>query len=95
MAYTVKLTAPAESDAYKAFEHIREEAPQRAEQWLIELFQTIDTLDEIPRRCAVIAETQDIGREVRHRFVELICAGRSMVSSSAIVAQQVPLNDEY
>ena len=65
MAYTVKLTAPAEDDAYKAFEHIREDAPQRAEEWLIGLFQDIDTLNEMPRRCPVIAEARDIGREVR------------------------------
>ncbi len=38
MAYSVKLTAPAEADAYKAFEYIREDAPERAEEWLIGLF---------------------------------------------------------
>ena len=65
MAYSVKLTAPAEADAYKAFEYIREDAPERAEEWLTGLFQEIDTLGEMPRRCPVITESREIRREVR------------------------------
>lgn len=47
MAYTVKLTAPAEADATAAFEHIREVSPGRAEKWLWNLFAAIQTLEEI------------------------------------------------
>jgi hypothetical protein len=34
MTYAVKLTAPAEADAYAAFERIRKVSPDRAEKWL-------------------------------------------------------------
>jgi len=64
MAYRVKLTALAQADAYQAFEYIREDAPGRAQEWLNGLFQEIDTLEEMPRRCPVIAEARDVGREV-------------------------------
>jgi hypothetical protein len=33
MAYRVSLSAPAEADAYAAFERIREAAPLHAEAW--------------------------------------------------------------
>jgi hypothetical protein len=38
MAYRVSLSAPAETDAYAAFERIREAAPMHAEKWLTRLF---------------------------------------------------------
>ena len=34
MAYRVSLASPAETDAYAAFERIRETAPMHAEKWL-------------------------------------------------------------
>ncbi len=34
MAYRVSLAAPAEADAYAAFERIRAAAPLHAEKWL-------------------------------------------------------------
>jgi hypothetical protein len=38
MAYRVSLAAPAEADAYAAFERIRAAAPLHAEKWLTRLF---------------------------------------------------------
>jgi hypothetical protein len=35
MAYRVSLSAPAENDAYAAFERIRQAAGLRAEKWLV------------------------------------------------------------
>jgi plasmid stabilization system protein ParE len=66
MTYKVKLTAPAEDDAYAAFERIREVSPDAARRWLIGLFQAIFSLDEMPRRCPMIPEADEIGREIRH-----------------------------
>ncbi len=66
MAYRVSLTAPAETDAYAAFERIREAAPMRAEKWLTGLFRVIFSLEEIPARCAVIAEAKELGFPARH-----------------------------
>ncbi len=66
MAYRVSLTAPAENDAYAAFERIREAAPMHAEKWLIRLFQAIMTLEVSPARCAVIPEAKELGFKARH-----------------------------
>ena len=49
MAYRVSLAAPAETDAYAAFERIREVAPLHAEGWLTRLFEAIFSLDDLPR----------------------------------------------
>lgn len=48
MAYRVSLAAPAEVDAYAAFERIREAAPMHAEKWLTRLFEAILSLDKLP-----------------------------------------------
>jgi hypothetical protein len=53
MTYRVSLTAPAESDAYAAFERIREAAPMRAEKWLTGLFKAILSLETLAARCLV------------------------------------------
>jgi plasmid stabilization system protein ParE len=66
MAYRVSLTAPAETDAYAAFERIREAALMHAEKWLTGLFKAIFSLDEIPARCPVIAEAKELGFPARH-----------------------------
>jgi plasmid stabilization system protein ParE len=39
MAYRVSLAAPAEEDAYAAFERIRAAAPLHAASWLAQLFE--------------------------------------------------------
>jgi plasmid stabilization system protein ParE len=66
MAYRVSLAAPAETDAYAAFERIREAAPMHAEKWLRGLFRAIFSLDELPARCPVIAEASELGFPARH-----------------------------
>ena len=66
MAYRVSLTAPAEVDAYMAFERIREVAPARAASWLAGLFTATQTLVDMPARCPVIPEAGEFGRSVRH-----------------------------
>jgi hypothetical protein len=79
MAYRVSLTAPAETDAYAAFERIREAAPIHAEKWLAGLFAAIFSLDEIPARCPVIAEAKELGFPARHL---LYGKGRAFTASS-------------
>jgi len=66
MAYRVSLTAPAEDDAYAAFERIRKAAPLQAGKWLARLFEAIFTLDEMPTRCPVISESQELGFTAHH-----------------------------
>jgi plasmid stabilization system protein ParE len=66
MAYRVSLSAPAEADAYAAFERIREAAPLRAEKWLVRLFAAILSLERMPARCPLISEAQELGFSARH-----------------------------
>ena len=66
MAYTVSLTALAEADAYAAFERIREVAPASAARWLTDLFAAIRTLADLPARCPLIPEADELGSPVRH-----------------------------
>jgi plasmid stabilization system protein ParE len=66
MAYKVRLTAPAEADAYAAFERIREAAPYRAVKWLRDLFAAIATLADMPARCPLIPEADELGYPARH-----------------------------
>ncbi|HZL56651.1 MAG TPA: type II toxin-antitoxin system RelE/ParE family toxin [Bryobacteraceae bacterium] len=66
MAYRVSLSLPAETDAYAAFERIREAAPRHAEKWLTRLFVAILTLDQNPIRCPVIREAPELGFTARH-----------------------------
>jgi plasmid stabilization system protein ParE len=66
MAYRVSLSTPAETDAYAAFERIREAAPLHAEKWLTRLFEAIFSLDQLPARCPVIAEAKELGYPARH-----------------------------
>ena len=48
MAYRVSLAAPAEADAYAAFERIREAAPMHAEKWLSGLFRPFSAWTRFP-----------------------------------------------
>ena len=66
MAYTVSLTGTAEADAYAAFERIREVAPASAARWLTGLFAALRTLADMPARCPIIPEADELGREMRH-----------------------------
>ena len=66
MAYTVSLTARAEADAYAAFERIRAVAPASASRWLTGLFAAIRTLADMPARCPVIPEADELGAPLRH-----------------------------
>ena len=66
MAYRVSLSGAAEADAYAAFEHIREVAPASAARWLTGLFVTITTLADMPARCPIIPEADELGRPLRH-----------------------------
>ena len=78
MAYRVSLAAPAEADAYAAFEHIRKAAPLIAEKWLTCLFEAILSLHEAPARCPLISEGKDLGYPVRH-----LLSGKRKVSTES------------
>jgi len=66
MAYRIELTNPAKADAYLAFERVREVAPTSAERWLRGLFAAILTLSDMPARCPVIPEADELRVPLRH-----------------------------
>jgi plasmid stabilization system protein ParE len=66
MAYKVSLTSRAEADARAAFERIRDVSPRRADRWLGGLFEAILTLTEMPSRCPVIPEANEVRHAARH-----------------------------
>ncbi len=66
MAYKVRLTRPAEADAYAAYECIREDAPAAAERWLHGLFHAVFSLEDMPTRCPLIPEADEFGVEIWH-----------------------------
>jgi plasmid stabilization system protein ParE len=66
MAYRVSLTAPAEDDAYAAFERIRQASPKHAETWLTHLFEAVQSLDEMPARCPIIPEARELRFAAHH-----------------------------
>jgi len=74
MAYTVSLSGSAEADAYAAFEYIREVAPASAARWLTGLFAAMRTLADMPARCPVIPEAEEVGRPLRHWFCRKFCS---------------------
>lgn len=65
MAYKVKLTVPAENDLYAAFGRIREAAPISAEKWLRGFFAALQTREEMPARCPLISEAEELGHLTR------------------------------
>jgi plasmid stabilization system protein ParE len=65
MAYKVRLTRPAEDDAYAAYDYIREVAPKSCDKWLEELFATIGSLGDLPARCPLIPEAEELGYPAR------------------------------
>ena len=65
MAYKVEVQPLAESDAYTAYEYLRKFSPQYAETWLSGIFLAFQTLEEMPARCPLIAEAEEIGYSAR------------------------------
>jgi hypothetical protein len=45
---------------------LRESAPMHAEKWLTRLFEAILSLGELPGRCPVIPEEEELGFPARH-----------------------------
>jgi plasmid stabilization system protein ParE len=70
MAYQIKITAPAVSDIYIAYERIREAAPTLAAGWLRDIFQSIFSLQKMPDRCPLAPEAESLGIEVRQLLFE-------------------------
>ncbi len=54
--YEVIVSPEAEAGIVSVFQYINERSPDRAAKWLRGLYRRIDTLETIPKRCALARE---------------------------------------
>jgi plasmid stabilization system protein ParE len=64
--YRVEITRSAERDAISIYEYIERTSPQRAAKWFAEIERQMRTLSQLPTRCPMIPEADEIGLEYRH-----------------------------
>lgn len=69
MKYRVRLTDKAEGDVETVLRWFHEQrATAAGERWFSRLMANIDTLETHPERCALAAEAEDIGLEIREQL---------------------------
>jgi plasmid stabilization system protein ParE len=64
--YRVEIARAAERDLLGIYDYIERDSQQRAVKWFLEIERQIRTLARSPKRCPVIPESEEIGREYRH-----------------------------
>jgi|SRR3990172_2416848 len=64
--YRVEITRTAERDIQSIYSVIARDNPAVARRWVREIERQIATLERSPARCAVISESEELGREYRH-----------------------------
>lgn len=75
MGFKVVVIPTARADLEEYADWIAEDSPDQARKWLIEAWETIFSLREMPARFAIIDEAEELGAEVRdvlhhsHRIV--------------------------
>lgn len=75
MVFRVNVMPRAIEDITDYADFIFEDSPSRSQAWLLGVWDTIFSLQEMPERYAVIAESEQIGADVRdvgfqsHRIV--------------------------
>lgn len=66
MAYSLIVMPQAEADMTEAFSYLSERAPEAAASWYRHLKTAIESLAEMPARCALAPEAAKLGVELRH-----------------------------
>ena len=64
--YRVEIARSAERDLLGIYDYIERDSQQRAVKWFLEIERQIRALARSPKRCPVIPESEEIGREYRH-----------------------------
>ena len=65
MAFQVRLTRKAEIEIETAYQWLKERNADYADQWFRDLMDTLATLQEKPRRCALAIENDVFPEEIR------------------------------
>jgi plasmid stabilization system protein ParE len=66
MTYKVSLTARAKADASEAFERIRDVSPHGADRGLRGFFAAVLSLADLPARCPLTPEAEELRHPARH-----------------------------
>lgn len=67
MAYSVKLSPQARRDVQETADFLRDNVGiERARKWKNGIIAAIESLSEMPSRCAVAEESAELGVELRH-----------------------------
>ena len=64
--YAVNITDEVDASIRRSFSYIYDHSSQNAINWLRGLYQAIDTLETMPKRCALIREHEAFEAEVRN-----------------------------
>ena len=69
MKFAVTIQPTAQADAFEAVAYIARHSPDNANKWYEGILATMQSLDEMPRRCPMAREARAVKREIRqHHF---------------------------
>jgi len=64
--YNVAITQAAERDIEEIWIYIADDSPESASVFILRLEEQIDTLEQLPERCPLIPENEQLGTSYRH-----------------------------
>jgi plasmid stabilization system protein ParE len=64
--YNVEITPAAEGDVEEIWTYIAGDSPENATAFILRLEEQIDTLEQLPERCPLIPENEQLGTPYRH-----------------------------
>jgi plasmid stabilization system protein ParE len=64
--YNVEITVAAERDVEEIWSYITDDSPENASAFIIRLEEQIETLEQLPERCPLIPENEQLGTSYRH-----------------------------
>jgi plasmid stabilization system protein ParE len=65
MAYRVQITARAEFEIDEALDRLRQSSASSAARWYAGLMTAIESLEQLPERCGLAPEAEDLGVKLR------------------------------
>ncbi len=65
LVYHIRILSSALQDAKDCYNYIANESRDAADQWFNGLFDAVDSLENMPKRCAIAPETAIVGKEIR------------------------------
>lgn len=66
--YNVEITPAAERDVEEIWIYIADDSPENATAFIVRLEEQIGTLEQLPERCPLIPENEQLGTAYRHQL---------------------------